>query len=131
MKPSNLLRLVWVSTKLLMFKLLRSSASVLSRSCSSRKLSSYAAPLLVTPEQVIELTRSNPSAVSVIDSSWFIPGFWRDARAEFLAKRIPGAQYLDLDQVASPNKLGLTHMMPTPQIFASACGMHSTTFIPL
>ena len=113
-----------------MFKLLRSSTSVLLRPRSSRKISSSAAPLLVTPGQVNELTQSNSTSVSIIDSTWFMPNAPRNAREEFLAKRIPGAQYLDLDQVASPNQLGLKHMMPTPQTFATACGMHFDHFQP-
>ena len=37
-------------------------------------------------------------------------------------RRIPGAQFLDLDEVASPNELGLKHMMPSPEQFKEACG---------
>jgi len=94
-----------------------------SRLFTSMKMSTSAAPLLLTPKQVNDLqTRSNLS-VSILDSTWFMPNSPRKAKDEFLAKRIPGAQYLDLDEVASPNQLGLKHMMPSPQTFANACGM--------
>lgn len=52
-----------------------------------------------------------------------MPNSPRKAKDEYFSKRIPGAQYLDLDKVASPNDLGLKHMMPSPQTFADACGM--------
>ena len=95
---------------------------------SFMKMSTSAAPLLLSPKQVNELltqSRSNPTSatVSILDSTWFMPNSPRKAKDEFLAKRIPGAQFLDLDEVASPNELGLKHMMPSPQTFAHACGM--------
>ncbi|KAI0067874.1 thiosulfate sulfurtransferase, partial [Artomyces pyxidatus] len=49
-----------------------------------------------------------------------MPNSPRNARQEFLAKRIPGAHYLDLDEVASPSELGLKHMMPSGEVFARA-----------
>lgn len=44
---------------------------------------------------------------------------------EFREKRIPGARFLDLDEVASPHGLGLKHMMPSERVFADACGLFS------
>ncbi|KAG6911777.1 hypothetical protein DXG01_000023 [Tephrocybe rancida] len=52
-----------------------------------------------------------------------MPNSPRRPREEFLSKRIPGAQFLDLDEVASPHELGLKHMMPQERVFADACGM--------
>lgn len=52
-----------------------------------------------------------------------MPNSPRKPYEEFLAKRIPGAQFLDLDHVASSHELGLKHMMPHSQVFADACGM--------
>jgi thiosulfate/3-mercaptopyruvate sulfurtransferase len=51
-----------------------------------------------------------------------MPNAPRNGRQEFLSKRIPGAQFLDLDEVASPHELGLKHMMPSNELFAKACG---------
>jgi len=51
-----------------------------------------------------------------------MPNAPRNGKAEFLNKRLPGAQYLDLDEVASPHELGLKHMMPEARVFAEACG---------
>lgn len=52
-----------------------------------------------------------------------MPNAPRKPREEFLSKRIQNATFLDLDEVASPNELGLKHMMPEEHVFADACGM--------
>jgi hypothetical protein len=85
----------------------------------SRNMSSHSAPLLLSPSQVRDL----PESISLLDASWFMPNSPRKPYEEFLAKRIPGAQFLDLDHVASAHELGLKHMMPQSQVFAAACGM--------
>nr|GAT47891.1 predicted protein [Mycena chlorophos] len=77
--------------------------------------------LLLSPTQLQKLLRSNTKTV-VLDSTWFMPNSPRVAKAEFKAKRIPGAQFLDLDEVASSHPLGLKHMLPSPKTFANACG---------
>ncbi|KAA1468594.1 thiosulfate sulfurtransferase [Dentipellis sp. KUC8613] len=76
------------------------------------------APLLVTPQELSQLARSTD--VAILDASWHMPNSPRNAQNEFAATRIPGARFFDLDQVASPNELGLKHMMPSPQIFSEA-----------
>ena len=49
--------------------------------------------------------------------------------------RIPGARYLDLDEVAAPSELGLKHMMPSAQVFSDYLGKpieqsgHTTTYL--
>lgn len=61
-----------------------------------------------------------------------MPNSPRNPYEEFLAKRIPGAQFLDLDLVASPHELGLKHMIPPSQVFADACenfGIESTSHV--
>ncbi|KAH9996567.1 Rhodanese-like domain-containing protein [Russula vinacea] len=54
--------------------------------------------------------------VNILDASWFMPNTPRDASKEFIEKRIPGARYLDLDEVAAPSELGFKHMMPSAQV---------------
>ncbi|EIN13574.1 Rhodanese-like protein [Punctularia strigosozonata HHB-11173 SS5] len=76
------------------------------------------APLLVSPHELKELENSG---AKVLDASWFMPGSPRKPKEELLAKRIPGAQFLDLDAVASKHELGLKHMLPAPRVFADAC----------
>ncbi|KJA25948.1 hypothetical protein HYPSUDRAFT_36792 [Hypholoma sublateritium FD-334 SS-4] len=114
------------------------SAVLRALSVSSRiesRMISSAAPLLLSPEQVHDLVDKPDSApVSLVDSSWFMPNSPRNAKQEFLAKRIPGSQFLDLDEVASPHELGLKHMMPDKETFARACeklGISPSTHVVL
>ena len=78
------------------------------------------APLLVTPKALQNLRSSGN--VNILDASWFMPNSSRNASQEFLERRIPGSRYLDLDEVAVPNELGLKHMMPSAQVFSDALG---------
>lgn len=80
-----------------------------------------AAPYLLSPASVREAI--NSGSVSVLDATWFMPNSPRKPLQEFKSKHIPGAHYLDLDKVASPNKFGLKHMMPSARTFAAACGL--------
>ena len=57
----------------------------------------------------------------VFDASWHMPATGRDARAEFLAGHIPGAQFFDIDAVADPST-DLPHMLPKPEVFAAEMG---------
>ncbi len=68
------------------------------------------------------MAQADPS-VRILDASWFMPNSPRNGKTEYLSKRIPGAQFLDLDGVASSHELGLKHMMPSGSVFADACGM--------
>jgi thiosulfate/3-mercaptopyruvate sulfurtransferase len=57
--------------------------------------------------------------VTIVDSSWFMPSLGRNARAEYLQAHIPGARFLDIDEVshrANPTP----HMLPTAEQFAAA-----------
>ncbi|MGJ0534112.1 3-mercaptopyruvate sulfurtransferase [Methylocystis sp.] len=54
----------------------------------------------------------------VLDASWHMPATGRDARAEFLAGHIPGAQFFDIDAIADPST-DLPHMLPKPEVFAA------------
>jgi len=92
---------------------------------------SFITPLLLSPKQVTDLTRSS-TPVTLLDSTWFMPNSPRNAKAEYLSKRIPGSQFLDLDEVASSHDLGLKHMMPDSKTFALACeklGIAPTTHV--
>jgi hypothetical protein len=96
----------------------------------SRLMSSSPMPLLLSPTQLHDLLLSK-NDVSILDASWFMPNSPRKPGSEFLSKRIPGALFLDLDQVASPHELGLKHMMPKERVFADACGMPACLCAPL
>lgn len=56
--------------------------------------------------------------VSIIDCSWHLPTAKRDAKAEFLAEHIPGAQFFDIDLISDTGN-PLPHMLPKPEKFAS------------
>lgn len=54
----------------------------------------------------------------IVDASYFLPDHGRDARAEFEAGHIPGAVFLDLDDLAD-GASDLPSMLPPPEKFAS------------
>jgi len=57
--------------------------------------------------------------VTIVDSSWFMPSLGRNARAEYLQAHIPGARFLDIDEV-SDRANPAPHMLPTAEQFAAA-----------
>ena len=83
---------------------------------------SIKAPLLVSPKALQKLRSSTNADVKILDASWSMPNVPRNPSKEFAEKRIPGARYLDLDEVATPSELGLKHMMPSAQVFSEALG---------
>ena len=56
--------------------------------------------------------------VVVLDASWHLPAAKRNPREEFLAVRIPGARFFDIDALSDPAS-SLPHMLPSPAQFAS------------
>ncbi len=54
----------------------------------------------------------------VVDATIFLPGAGRDARAEFEAEHIPGAVFLDLDEVVDTSNPA-PHMLPPAHKFSS------------
>ena len=60
---------------------------------------------------------SNPD-LRIVDGSWYLPDMGRDARSEFAAAHIPGARFIDLDDV-SDNRSELPHMAPPVEKFMS------------
>ena len=66
-------------------------------------------------------SRQGAPEVKVLDATWYLPHLGRDARAEFAAAHIPGAVFVDIDEVsdqASP----LPHMLPSAEAFAAHMG---------
>jgi len=55
----------------------------------------------------------------VVDASWFMPSLGRDGHAEFLATHIPGARFLDIDEVADRTNPA-PHMLPGADDFGRA-----------
>jgi len=56
---------------------------------------------------------------TIVDSTWFMPASGRDGRAEYLERHIPGARFLDIDEV-SDRSTPLPHMLPSASDFAQA-----------
>ena len=54
----------------------------------------------------------------VIDATTFLPGSGRDARAEYEAAHIPGAVFVDMEDVSDPSS-PLPHTLPSEHQFAS------------
>jgi thiosulfate/3-mercaptopyruvate sulfurtransferase len=54
----------------------------------------------------------------ILDSTWFLPADRRDARAEYEAGHIPGAAFIDLDDVSDPDS-PYPHMLPSEHRLAS------------
>lgn len=59
--------------------------------------------------------------LAIVDASWHLPAAKRDAKAEFVESRIPGARFFDLDEI-SDRSSSLPHMLPSPEMFASRMG---------
>jgi thiosulfate/3-mercaptopyruvate sulfurtransferase len=57
--------------------------------------------------------------IVVVDGSYFLSTMNRNAREEYLAAHIPGAVFLDIDEVKDRGS-ALPHMLPTPEVFSSA-----------
>ena len=55
----------------------------------------------------------------VLDASLFMPGSGRDARAEYLAAHIPGARFLDIDELSDKSNPA-PHMLPPAAEFGRA-----------
>lgn len=53
-----------------------------------------------------------------VDATWFMPSDPRDAKALFAERRIPGAVFFDIDEIADTGS-PLPHMLPSPEKFAS------------
>ncbi|KZL21795.1 3-mercaptopyruvate sulfurtransferase [Pseudovibrio axinellae] len=56
--------------------------------------------------------------VVIIDASWYLPAMERNGKEEYAQEHIPGALFMDIDEVSDQNST-LPHMMPEPHIFSS------------
>jgi thiosulfate/3-mercaptopyruvate sulfurtransferase len=57
----------------------------------------------------------------IVDCSWYLPAHKRDAKAEYAAGHIQGAQFFDLDAI-SDHTSSLPHMLPLADDFSVAVG---------
>lgn len=54
----------------------------------------------------------------IIDATWRLPGDPRDPRLDYAEKRIPGALFFDIDEIADRSS-PYPHMLPSPELFAT------------
>jgi thiosulfate/3-mercaptopyruvate sulfurtransferase len=78
-------------------------------------MSEHADPL-VAPDWLA--ARLHAPDIRILDATWFLPSDPRDARALFAEKRIPGAIFFDIDDIADTSS-PLPHMLPSPEKFAA------------
>lgn len=71
---------------------------------------------VVSPAWLAE--RLHEPDLRIIDATWFMPGDERNAKALFAERRIPGAVFFDIDEIADTDS-DLPHMLPRPEKFAS------------
>jgi thiosulfate/3-mercaptopyruvate sulfurtransferase len=71
---------------------------------------------LVTPAWLAE--RLDAPDIRVVDATWFLPNAPQDAKALYAERRIPGAVFFDIDEIADTDT-DLPHMLPSPEKFAS------------
>ena len=57
--------------------------------------------------------------LTIVDSSWFMPASGRSGHAEFLERHIPGARFLDIDELSDRSDPS-PHMLPTASEFGAA-----------
>lgn len=72
-------------------------------------------PLVSTEWLASELGKND---LRIVDASLFLPDHGRNARSEFEAGHIPGAVFMDLDEIVDTSS-GLPHMLPPAEKFAS------------
>ncbi|MBN9245611.1 MAG: 3-mercaptopyruvate sulfurtransferase [Mesorhizobium sp.] len=65
--------------------------------------------------------RLGQPGLSIVDASWYLPAQKRDARAEYEAAHIPGAVFVDQDDISDPDST-LPHTLASPQHFAQYVG---------
>ncbi|GAA5846444.1 hypothetical protein JCM9279_001377 [Rhodotorula babjevae] len=96
------------------------STPLTATSVSRRALSTKPVSLLA-PAELRELLQSSSPPV-VLDATWHMPNAGRYAWSEYRHKRIEGAGFWDVDQIASKSDKGVPHNMPTTDQFEDACG---------
>src|SRR5438046_9568615 len=55
----------------------------------------------------------------VVDWTWFMPSSGRSGRDEYLKAHIPGARFLDVDEISDRTNPA-PHMLPTAEAFGEA-----------
>lgn len=61
------------------------------------------------------------AGLAIVDSTWHMPSSGRNAKSEFLEAHIPGARFLDIDEL-SDHSNPAPHMLPGASAFGAAMG---------
>jgi thiosulfate/3-mercaptopyruvate sulfurtransferase len=75
--------------------------------------------MISVPELEHLLGRSD---VKVLDATWYLPGEPHHPFQEYVAARIPGARFFDIDAISDRNH-ACPHMLPTAEQFARQVGV--------
>ncbi len=78
-------------------------------------MSSSVPPLVTVDWLTDHLTAPD---IRVLDGSWYLPQMERDAEQEYAESHIPGAVFIDLDEISDTTST-FPHMLPTPDKFSS------------
>ena len=77
---------------------------------------------LIQTEDVARLLEQEPNSNRVVlDCSWYLPDAGKHAIDDFRANHIPGAQFIDLNEISDPDSPYI-NMLPTPERFAHHIG---------
>ncbi|KAG7504522.1 hypothetical protein JOB18_010970 [Solea senegalensis] len=78
---------------------------------------------LVSGQWLADAVRSNlvGPKLRILDSSWYLPKFKRDTKAEFAQQHIPGSLFFDIDE-CSDKSSAFDHMLPTCSDFSQYVG---------
>lgn len=77
-------------------------------------------PEALVPTERLEANLSRPNQV-VVDCSWYLPEAKRSGRDEYISRHIPGARFLDLNDISDAGS-PYANMMPPPEQFARVVG---------
>lgn len=77
---------------------------------------------LIETDELAALLAAEPNADRVVlDCSWYVPDAGRDAREDFRTGHIPGARFVDLNDISDPDS-PYVNMLPSAEIFAKVIG---------
>ncbi len=77
---------------------------------------------LIETDELAALLAAEPNADRVVlDCSWYVPDAGRDAREDFRTGHIPGARFVDLNDISDPDS-PYVNMLPSAEIFSRVIG---------
>ena len=86
---------------------------------------------LVKAQWLRQVMLQNAKHLRVLDASWHLPNENRDPRKEFLAHRIPGAKFFDIDDCVDKTS-PYEHMLPSTEDFSNyvrSLGIHNDSHV--